>query len=399
MPGSRSSGGACILHADLDSFYASVEQRDAPHLRGKPVLVGGGVVLAASYEAKAHGVRTPMNIRQARELCPNAIVVGPRMDAYSEASKRVFEVFEDTTPLVEGLSIDEAFLDVGGLGRIAGSPHAIATTLRTRVLDEVGLPITVGVARTKFLAKVASGVAKPDGLLVVEPNKELDFLRPLPVGKLWGVGAKTEEKLNSVGLHTVGEVADLPLDTLVGLVGVAAGRKLHSLAHNQDPRPVETRKRRSSIGSQRALGRRKKTWSELDAILRDIVDRVTHRMRQADRVGRTVVVRFRFDDFSRATRSHTLSMATADTERILHAADALLCSMRQTIRQNGITMIGLSVTNLSDAGAVQLALPFADGTALDTALDGVRDKFGSASIGRATNVGRDTGTSVPMLPD
>ncbi len=399
MPGSRSSGGACILHADLDSFYASVEQRDAPHLRGKPVLVGGGVVLAASYEAKAHGVRTPMNIRQARELCPNAIVVGPRMDAYSEASKRVFEVFEDTTPLVEGLSIDEAFLDVGGLGRIAGSPHAIATTLRTRVLDEVGLPITVGVARTKFLAKVASGVAKPDGLLVVEPHKELDFLRPLPVGKLWGVGAKTEEKLNSVGLHTVGEVADLPLDTLVGLVGVAAGRKLHSLAHNQDPRPVETRKRRSSIGSQRALGRRKKTWSELDAILRDIVDRVTHRMRQADRVGRTVVVRFRFDDFSRATRSHTLSMATADTERILHAADALLCSMRQTIRQNGITMIGLSVTNLSDAGAVQLALPFADGTALDTALDGVRDKFGSGSIGRATNVGRDTGTSVPMLPD
>ncbi len=399
MPGSRSSGGACILHADLDSFYASVEQRDAPHLRGKPVLVGGGVVLAASYEAKAHGVRTPMNIRQARELCPNAIVVGPRMDAYSEASKRVFEVFEDTTPLVEGLSIDEAFLDVGGLGRIAGSPHTIATTLRTRVLAEVGLPITVGVARTKFLAKVASGVAKPDGLLVVDPHKELDFLRPLPVGKLWGVGTKTEEKLNSVGLQTVGEIADLPLDTLVGLVGVAAGRKLHSLAHNQDPRPVETRKRRSSIGSQRALGRRKKTWSELDAILRDIVDRVTHRMRQADRVGRTVVVRFRFDDFSRATRSHTLPMATADTERILHAADTLLSDMRPTIKQSGITMIGLSVTNLSDARAVQLALPFADGTALDTALDGVRDKFGSASIGRATNVGRDTGTSVPMLPD
>ena len=399
MPGSRSSGGACILHADLDSFYASVEQRDAPHLRGKPVLVGGGVVLAASYEAKAHGVRTPMNIRQARELCPNAIVVGPRMDAYSNASKRVFEVFEDTTPMVEGLSIDEAFLDVGGLGRIAGTPHAIATTLRQRILDEVGLPITVGVARTKFLAKVASGVAKPDGLLVVEPDRELEFLRPLPVGKLWGVGVKTEAKLNDVGLETVGEVADLPLDTLIGLVGVAAGRKLHALAHNRDPRPVETRKRRSSIGSQRALGRRKKNWSELDAILRDIVDRVTHRMRQADRVGRTVVLRFRFDDFSRATRSHTLPTATAETEQILRAADDILRSMQPTIRSQGITLLGLSVTNLSDANAVQLALPFADGTALDDALDGVRDKFGASSIGRATNVGRDSGMSVPMLPD
>lgn len=399
MPGSRSSGGACILHADLDSFYASVEQRDAPHLRGKPVLVGGGVVLAASYEAKAHGVRTPMNIRQARDLCPNAIIVGPRMDAYSEASKRVFEVFEDTTPMVEGLSIDEAFLDVGGLRRIGGTPHAIATTLRRRVLDEVGLQITVGVARTKFLAKVASGVAKPDGLLVVEPDRELEFLRPLPVGKLWGVGVKTEAKLNDVGLETVGEVADLPLNTLVGLVGVAAGRKLHALAHNQDPRPVETRKRRSSIGSQRALGRRKKNWSELDAILRDIVDRVTHRMRQADRVGRTVVLRFRFDDFSRATRSHTLPMATAETEQILRAADEILRAMRPTIHSQGITLLGLSVTNLSDASAVQLALPFADGTALDDALDGVREKFGSSSIGRATNVGRDTGMSVPMLPD
>jgi DNA polymerase-4 len=399
MAGSRSSGGACILHADLDSFYASVEQRDAPHLRGRPVLVGGGVVLAASYEAKAHGVRTPMNIREARQLCPNAIVVGPRMEAYAEASKRVFDVFEDTTPLVEGISIDEAFLDVGGLGRIAGTPEHIGATLRQRVLNEVGLPITVGVARTKFLAKVASGVAKPDGLLVVEPAGEHEFLRPLSVGKLWGVGAKTEKKLNAVGLETVGEVADLPLETLIGLVGVAAGRKLHSLAHNQDPRSVVTRKRRSSIGSQRALGRRKKEWSELDAILRDIVDRVTRRMRQSERVGRTVVLRFRFDDFSRATRSRTLTMATNDTEQILHTCNDILVSMRPTIRSSGITLLGLSVTNLSDANAVQLALPFADGSALDTALDGVRDKFGSASIGRATNVGRDTGMSVPMLPD
>lgn len=395
---------ASILHADLDSFYASVEQRDAPELRGKPVFVGGGVVLAASYEAKAFGVRTAMSGYQARMLCPHAIVVRPRMDAYSEASKAVFEVFNDTTPLVEGLSIDEAFLDVGGLARISGTPHQIATSLRERIAEDVGLNITVGIARTKFLAKVASGVAKPDGLLVVDPKAELDFLRPLPVERLWGVGKVTAEKLRTVELYTVGEVADLPLDTLIGLVGVAAGRKLHALAHNRDPRPVVVGKRRSSIGSQRALGRKPKKPGELDAVLREIVDRVSHRMRQSNRVGRTVVLRFRFDDFTRATRSHTLPESTSDTSLILGACDRLLRSMTPTILEKGITLLGLSITNLSDADAIQLSLPFselafADSTQLDSALDGVRDKFGSSSIGRAVSVGRDTGVSVPMLPD
>jgi len=395
---------ASILHADLDAFYASVEQRDAPELRGQPVLVGGGVVLAASYEAKAFGVRTAMTGRQARDLCPQAIVVPPRMEAYSDASKAVFDVFDDTTPLVEGLSIDEAFLDVGGLARISGTPQQIATRLRERVAEEVGLNITVGIARTKFLAKVASGVAKPDGLLVVDPNGELEFLRPLPVERLWGVGNVTAEKLRAVELSTVGEVADLPLDTLIGLVGVAAGRKLHALAHNRDPRPVVVGKRRSSIGSQRALGRKPKKPGELDAILRGIVDRVTHRLRQSDRVGRTVVVRFRFDDYTRSTRSYTLPESTADTSLILGACDRLLDSMAPTIAEKGITLLGLSITNLSDADAVQLALPFSelafsDGTELDAALDGVRDKFGSSSIGRANTVGRDMGLSVPMLPD
>ncbi|RZV47424.1 MAG: DNA polymerase IV [Acidimicrobiales bacterium] len=392
-------GLASILHADLDAFYASVEQRDNPELRGRPVFVGGGVVLAASYEAKARGVRTPMNGNEARRLCPEGVFVSPRMEAYSAASKDVFDIFHDTTPMVEGISIDEAFLEVGGLGKISGNPQQIAQRLRARVASEVGLNITVGVARTKFLAKVASGVAKPNGLLIVDPDRELEFLRPLEVERLWGVGKVTAEKLHDVDLHTVGEVADLPLDTLIGMVGVAAGRKLHALAHNRDPRPVTARKRRSSIGSQRAMGRGPKSQSDIDGILRSIVDRVTHRLRQGERVGRTVVLRFRFDDFTRATRSHTLSTPTSDTELILGACDALLSSMSSTIKEKGLTLLGLSITNLSSADAVQLALPFADGTSLDDALDDVRERFGSSAINRATNVHRDEGFSVPMLPD
>ena len=224
-----------ILHADLDSFYASVEQRDDERLRGCPVIVGAGVVLAASYEAKAYGVRTAMGGAQARRLCPHAAVVPPRMSAYSDASKAVFAVFEDTTPLVEGLSIDEAFLDVRGLERIAGSPSEIAVRLRRRVLDEVGLPITVGVARTKFLAKVASGVAKPNGLLVVPPDRELAFLHPLPVERLWGVGRVTAAKLHSRGIRSVGHVAALGEPALVAMLGRAAGRHIHALAQNRDP--------------------------------------------------------------------------------------------------------------------------------------------------------------------
>ncbi|MEZ5136636.1 MAG: hypothetical protein R2699_16695 [Acidimicrobiales bacterium] len=232
------SGDATILHADLDAFFASVEQRDDPRLRGRPVIVGAGVVLAASYEAKARGVRTAMGGRQAKALCPDAVVVPPRISAYTEASRAVFAVFDDTTPWVEPMSIDEAFLDVSGLGRIVGPPEVVARRLRARVQAEVGLAITVGVARTKFLAKVASGVAKPDGLLVVPPDGERDFLLPLPVERLWGVGPKTAAKLHGRGIRTVAQVADLRADTLVGLLGQAAGRHLHALAHFEDPRRV-----------------------------------------------------------------------------------------------------------------------------------------------------------------
>jgi len=240
---------ATILHADLDAFFAAVEQRDHPELRGRPVLVGGGVVLAPSYEAKTCGVHTAMGIRRALALCPTAIVVRPRMSAYSEASKAVYRVFEDTTPLVEGLSIDEAFLDVRGMRRLAGSPTEIAKRLRREVREQVGLPITVGIARTKFLAKVASAVAKPDGLLAVPPEGELEFLHPLPVEALWGVGRVTARRLHAAGIDTVGQVAQLTEAALVMLLGRAVGRQLHALAHNRDPRPVEARRRRGSIGA------------------------------------------------------------------------------------------------------------------------------------------------------
>ena len=392
---------ATILHADLDAFYASVEQRDDPRLRGRPVLVGPGVVLAASYEAKAYGVRTAMGVAQARRLCPNAIVVSARISAYSEASRAVFAVFEHTSPLVEGLSIDEAFIDVGGLGRVSGSPATIAARLRAEVLERVGLPITVGVARTKFLAKVASGVAKPDGLLVVPPDRELQFLHPLPVQRLWGVGPVTAEKLRSRGIYTVGEVAGLAEDVLVSMLGRASGHHLHALAHNRDPRPVVVGRRRGSIGSQCALGRSRRAPGAVDAVVLSLVDRVTRRMRAANRVGRTVTLRLRFDDFSRATRSHTLPRATAETRPILLTLQGLLEGAQPLIRQRGLTLVGLAVGNLSDARAVQLALPFDPfaGGALDAALDDVRERFGSSAVTRAAQLGQRHGFTVPMLPD
>ncbi len=395
------SGEATILHADLDAFFASVEQRDDPRLRGRPVIVGVGVVLVASYEAKAHGIHSAMGGAQARRLCPQAIVVAPRMTAYAEASKAVYRVFDDTTPLVEGLSIDEAFLDVRGLRRLAGTPEEIAVRLKRNVLERVGLPITVGVARTKFLAKVASGVAKPDGLLVVPPDRELAFLHPLAVERLWGVGPVTANKLRSSGITTVGQVAQLAEPMLVSMLGRAAGRHLHALAHNRDPRPVQIGRRRGSIGSQRALGRSPKTHEAVDAVLVALVDRVTRRMRAARRVGRTVVLRLRFDDFSRATRSHTLPYATAHTETVLATARALLATARPMIERQGLTLVGVAVANLQNDLPAQLTLPFDrhSGGALDAVLDEVRARFGPTAITRAVLLGRDQGLSVPLLPD
>jgi DNA polymerase IV len=394
-------GGATILHADLDAFFASVEQRDDPRLRGRPVIVGAGVVLAASYEAKAHGVQTAMSGGQARRLCPHAIVVSPHFSAYSEASKAVFRVFEDTSPVVEGISIDEAFLDVRGMEQISGTPVEIAARLRRRVREQVGLPITVGVARTKFLAKVASGVAKPDGLLVVPPDRELAFLHPLPVERLWGVGRVTAGKLRERGVTTVGEVAELADATLVAMLGRASGRQLHALAHNRDPRPVRGGRRRGSIGSQRALGRAPRSRDEIDATLIALVDRVTRRMRAAGRVGRTVILRVRFADFTRATRSHTLPLATSETQAILATARFLLATARPMIERRGLTLVGIAVANLDNDDALQLLLPFDrwSGGGIDSAVDQIRDRYGSAAVTRAALLGRDTGFSALLLPD
>jgi DNA polymerase-4 len=404
----RSAGDlreASILHADLDSFYASVEQRVDPALRGRPVIVGGGVVLAASYEAKAYGVRTAMGGAQARRLCPHAVVVPPRMSAYMCASDAVFEVFRDTTPLVEAVSVDEAFLDVGGLGRVSGTPVQIAAQLRADVRERVGLPITVGVARTKFLAKVASQEAKPDGLLLVPPDRELAFLRPLPVRRLWGVGAKTAEKLHAHGIETVADVAELGESMLASLVGGAMGHRLYALSRNIDQRRVTTGVRRRSVGAQRALGRAGTAMShgEIDAVVITLIDRITGRMRAAGRSGRTVVLRLRFADFSRATRSRTLPWATSSTQPILAAARHLVDAAGPLIAERGLTLVGFAVSDIDRSGAEQLMLPFTSAglrpLAIDAAVDRVRRRYGKSALTRAVLVGRDPGLEMPHLPD
>lgn len=394
---------ASILHADLDSFYASVEQRDDPTLQGRPVIVGGGVVLAASYEAKAYGVRTAMGGSQARRLCPQAVVVPPRMSAYSQASNDVFEVFRDCTPLVEPLSVDEAFLDVGGLQRVSGTPVQIAERLRIDVRQRVGLPITVGVARTKFLAKVASQEAKPDGLLLVSPDQELAFLHPLPVRRLWGVGAVTAGKLHSHGIYTVAEVAELSESTLASMLGGAMGRQLYALSRNIDRRRVSTGVRRRSVGAQRALGRAGNTLSraEIDEVVVALIDRITGRMRAAGRTGRTVMLRLRFDDFSRATRSHTLPWPTSSTQPILNAARQLVATAAPDMAQRGLTLVGFAVSGIDRSGTQQLTLPF-DGEppdVLDQAVDQIRRRFGKSALTRAVLLGRNLGLEMPHLPD
>ena len=386
-----------VLHADADAFFASVAQRDDPQLLGRPVIVGGGVVLAASYEAKRFGVQTAMGGRQALRLCPHAVVVRPRFQAYVDASRRLFEVFDDHSPLVEGLSIDEAFLDVRGLERIAGTPEQIAARLRADVRARVGLPVTVGIARTKFLAKVASGVAKPDGLLVVSPDDELAFLHPLPVERVWGVGPATAKRLHAWNVRTVGELAALSEATLVAMLGRAVGRQLHALAHNRDLRRVEPRRRRRSVGAQRAIGRGRHTAQEIDATLVALVDRIARRLRAARRIGRTVVLRLRFGDFERATRSHTLPFATASTDTILAVARALFASTQREVERRGLTLVGVSVALLEDDAPRQLA--FGASEALDAAVDAVRDRFGTSAITRAVLVGRDPGVAMPQLPD
>ncbi|TWP38240.1 DNA polymerase IV [Leekyejoonella antrihumi] len=402
-----------FLHADLDSFFASVEQRDDPSLRGRPVLVGGGVVVAASYEARAAGVRAPMGARAARRLCPDAVVVPPRMGAYAQASGAVFAIFRDITPRVEGISIDEAFLDVGGLRRLAGAPTAIGTGLRGRVRAEVGLPISVGIAGPKFLAKVASAAAKPDGLLSVPVGGELAFLHPLPVERLWGVGPVTAATLHTHGIATVGDLARHPQEWLAAQVGTGAARHLYALSQARDPRGVDSGRRRRSIGAQRAIGRGPHSQAQLDAVLVGLLDRVCGRLREAGRSARGVTLRVRFGDYTRATRSQTLDGPADSTPVLLAVARLLLASAHERIVADGITLLGVSLHGLDNHGVVQLALPFEVGAggwdpppaavrdqgSLDRAVDQVRGRFGTSALTRGVLVGRDPGIQMPVLPD
>jgi DNA polymerase IV len=378
------SGAASILHADADAFFASVEQRDDRSLRGRPTIVGVGVVMAASYEARAYGIHGGMGGGRARRLCPHAAVVPPRFTAYVEASRALFDLFEETAPLVEGMSLEEAFLDVRGLERISGTPRQIAERLRRQARERVGLALTVGVARTKVLAKMASRAAKPDGLLVIDPEREAEFLEPLPVEALWGVGTVTAEKLHAHGIHTIGQLGRRDVAELTLFLGAHAARHLHAIAHNRDPRRVRRGRRRRSIGTQSAFAGGGKSGNQLDALLVTLVDRVTRRARAANRAGRTVTLRLRFADFSRATRSRTLPHPTAGTGAILALARTLLAAARPLIERRGITLLGITVANLSDEAQLELPLEPRVDPALDLAIDEIRERFGTEAIRRGS---------------
>ena len=387
---------ATILHADLDAFYASVEQLLDPSLRGKPIAVGGGVVLAASYEAKAFGVRGGMPGRQARELCPQIQFVGGHYKDYQRLGDQAIDVVRDFTPLIERISIDEAFADVSGSVHLFGTPQSMAQTVRERVRNEVGLPISVGVARTKHLAKIASQVAKPDGLIVVDPATELDFLHDLPVGLMWGVGPVTKARLAEMGIHTIGQLAETPGRSLQRLLGNAVGGKLGALAWNRDPRDVETHHRARSVSAQSALGKKPASDEVIGATLRHLADRVATRLRAKSRAGRTVTARVRFSDLRSVTRSVTLPAAISATVILADIAkDLVHTALQDHPGEETISLLAIAVSHLEQDAVLQLELPFEleheerrPGTkkgaarwVLDRSVDKVRDKFGRESVG------------------
>jgi len=386
---------ATILHADLDAFYASVEQLLDPSLRGKPIAVGGGVVLAASYEAKAFGVSGGISGRRARELCPQLIFVGGHFKDYQRLGDAAIDVLNDFTPLVERISIDEAFADVAGCTHLFGSPAEIATAVRRRVRTDIGLPISIGVARTKHLAKIASQVAKPDGLVVVDPESELAFLHDLPVELMWGVGPATKARLNERGIRTIGQLAKMPGWSLQRIVGRAAGAKLTALAWNRDPRDIETRRRAHSAGAQSAIGRKPAEAKVFRPVLRHLADRIATRLRAKSRPGRTVTVRVRFADLQSVTRSITLDAPISATASLAEVAEELVCSaLADHPDERIISLLGISVSQLERRWDVQLELPFGlddekrrpgsrSGMArwtADRAIDKIRDRFGWEAV-------------------
>lgn len=389
-----------ILHADLDAFYASVEQLLNPALKGKPVLVGGGIVVAASYEARAFGVRAPMPLREARALCPDAVVVDGHFDRYLELSERVMAILEDASPIIEQISVDEAFLDVAGTTHLLGAPSVIARTVRSRVGDEVGLPISIGIASTKFLAKIASARAKPDGLVSVAAGSELEFLHPLPVEALWGVGRVTAAKLHKLGIRTVGELSELPGASLRPMLGPAASGTLRSLSWNRDPRRVHGGRRAGSVGSQQALGRGLTTRGDMVPVVAGLADRVGRRLRAKNRAGATVTIRTRFPGPRSVTRSHTLGSPTGSTSALANLGMTLLDRALLDNAGDTVTLIGLSVSNLTTDDYRQLELDLGElsvlrsgnGLALkksrlEASVDEVRERFGRELVSYGTGPG------------
>ena len=400
---------ATILHADLDAFYASVEQLLDPSLRGKPVAVGGGVVLAASYEAKAFGVSSGMSGFRARELCPQLIFVGGHFGDYQRLGDAVIDVLNDFTPLVERISIDEAFADVAGCTHLFGSPAEIARAIRRRVRSELGLPISIGVARTKHLAKIASQVAKPDGLVIVDPGTELSFLHDLPVELMWGVGPVTKERLSVIGVRTIGQLANTPGWSLEPLIGPAASEKLTALAWNRDPRQIRTQRRARSAGAQSALGRKPAAERVVVPTLRHLADRVASRLRAKSRPGRTITVRVRFADLRSITRSTTLDAPIASTVTLAEIAEELVRkALAHHPDEKTISLLAISVSQLEQRVDLQLELPLTlddakrrpgskQGVArwlADRAVDAIRDRFGWDAVGYGS-VALEASRSVP----
>ena len=383
----------------MDAFYASVEQLLDPSLRGKPIAVGGGVVLAASYEAKAFGVRGGMPGRQARELCPQLTFVSGHLKEYQRLGDAAIKVVNDFTPLVERISIDEAFADVAGCTHLFGPPAEIATAIRRRVRAELGLPISVGVARTKHLAKIASQVAKPDGLVVVDPDTELKFLHQLPVELMWGVGPVTRARLAEIGVLTIGQLAKTPGWPLERLLGPAAGEKLAALAWNRDPREIKVHRRAGSIGAQSAIGRKPAEERVCRPTLLHLADRIGTRLRAKSKAGRTVTVRVRFANLDSATRSVTLDTPISATVILAEIAEQLVRAvLADHPDEKTISLLAISVSHLEEHWDVQLELPLGlkdearrPGTkkgmarwTADCAVDRIRDRFGWDTIGYAS---------------
>ncbi|HYN68221.1 MAG TPA: DNA polymerase IV [Ornithinibacter sp.] len=396
--------GCTVLHVDMDAFYASATLLSHPDLVGTPVIIGGGnrgVVLSATYEARRFGVTSAMPMARARRLCPQATVLPPDHALYAAISAAVMETFRSVTPVIEPLSLDEAFLDVSGAVRLLGSPAVIGQHVRDTVHDEQGITCSVGVASTKFVAKLASGLAKPDGMVVVPRDEVVPFVQQLPVGALWGVGERTEEALVRLGLRTVADIAHTPLATLVRGLGDATGHHLHELAWGRDPRPVEREQREKSIGSDQTFDYDIDDAAEISRRLLALSERTAGRLRAAGLTGRTVTLRVRFSDFTTITRSRTLREPTDSGRAIHEAAVGLFDALG--LQRARIRLVGVRLEKLVEAAHAPIqgviGEPEHGWRDADKAVDRARSRFGSGSVRPASLIQRDTSASAQRPRD